>query len=167
MAVAASREGGVLLSVDRSETKALLDKPHTRPMVMRGRELEGWLRVDPDGLRTKRQLTTWVAVSTTLSDTEVASTWLRSRRVRPNTVAEAGQVGVPLEPVGAAGERARRRGRALRREVPDGDAVPAATMAAKRGNRSMSAMLAVATVWLVSAEAFGLGVSSATRTPYR
>jgi hypothetical protein len=60
MAVAASREGGVLLSVDRSETKALLDKPHTRPMVMRGRELEGWLRVDPDGLRTKRQLTTWV-----------------------------------------------------------------------------------------------------------
>ena len=30
MAVAASREGGVLLSVD-SETKALLDKPHTRP----------------------------------------------------------------------------------------------------------------------------------------
>ena len=40
--------------------QALLDKPHTRPMVMQGRELEGWLRVDPDGLRTKRQLTTWV-----------------------------------------------------------------------------------------------------------
>ena len=60
MAVAASREGGVLLSADRSETDALLDKPHTRPMVMRGREVEGWLRVDPDGLRTKRQLTTWV-----------------------------------------------------------------------------------------------------------
>jgi hypothetical protein len=60
MAVAASREGGMLLSVDRSDTEALLDKPHTRPMVMRGRELEGWLRVDPDGLRTKRQLTSWV-----------------------------------------------------------------------------------------------------------
>ena len=78
MAVAASREGGVLLSVDRSETKALLDKPHTRPMVMRGRELEGWLRVDPDGLRTKRQLTTWVkAASTTLAPRHrsSASTW--------------------------------------------------------------------------------------------
>jgi hypothetical protein len=29
-------------------------------MVMRGRELAGWLRVDPDGVRTKRQLTQWV-----------------------------------------------------------------------------------------------------------
>jgi hypothetical protein len=60
IAVAASREGGVLLSVDRNDTDALLEKPHTRPMVMRGREMAGWLRVDPDGLRTKRQLTAWV-----------------------------------------------------------------------------------------------------------
>jgi hypothetical protein len=60
IAVAASREGGVLLSVDRDDTDALLDRPHTRPMVMRGREMAGWLRVDPDGLRTKRQLTQWV-----------------------------------------------------------------------------------------------------------
>jgi hypothetical protein len=29
-------------------------------MVMRGREMAGWLRVDPDGVRTKRQLVTWV-----------------------------------------------------------------------------------------------------------
>jgi hypothetical protein len=60
MAVAASREGGVLLSVDRGDTETLLGKPHTRPMVMRGREMAGWLRVDPDGLRTKRQLIAWV-----------------------------------------------------------------------------------------------------------
>ncbi len=60
MAVAASREGGVLLSVDRSGTDALLEKPHTRPMVMRGREMAGWLRVDPEGVRTKRQLIPWV-----------------------------------------------------------------------------------------------------------
>jgi hypothetical protein len=60
MAVAASREGGVLLSVDRGDTETLLGKPHTRPMVMRGREMAGWLRVDPDGVRTKRQLTPWV-----------------------------------------------------------------------------------------------------------
>ena len=60
MAVAASREGGVLLSVDRGDTEALLEKPHTRPMVMRGREVAGWLRVDPDGVRTKRQLASWV-----------------------------------------------------------------------------------------------------------
>jgi hypothetical protein len=60
MAVAASREGGVLVNVDRGDTDALLEKPHTRPMLMRGREMAGWLRVDPDGLRTKRQLTPWV-----------------------------------------------------------------------------------------------------------
>ncbi len=60
IAVAASREGGVLLTVERGDTDALLAKPHTRPMVMRGRELSGWVRVDPEGVRTKRQLTTWV-----------------------------------------------------------------------------------------------------------
>jgi hypothetical protein len=60
MAVAASREGGLLLSVDRTDTAALLRRPHTRPMVMRGKELAGWLRVDEDGIRTKRQLTAWV-----------------------------------------------------------------------------------------------------------
>jgi TfoX N-terminal domain len=60
IAVAASREGGVLLSVDRSETDALLAKPYTRPMVMRGRELAGWVFVDPDGVRAKRQLVPWV-----------------------------------------------------------------------------------------------------------
>ena len=60
LAVAASREGGVLLSIERDDTAALLRRPHTRPMVMRGRELDGWLRVDPEGVRTKRQLVTWV-----------------------------------------------------------------------------------------------------------
>jgi hypothetical protein len=60
MAIAASREGGVLLPVDRAEAEALLRKPHVRPMVMRGREMDGWLRVDDEGIRTKRQLTPWV-----------------------------------------------------------------------------------------------------------
>jgi len=60
MAVAASREGGLLLSVEPDDTEGLLAKPHTRPMVMRGRATAGWLRIDPDGVRTKRQLTAWV-----------------------------------------------------------------------------------------------------------
>jgi TfoX/Sxy family transcriptional regulator of competence genes len=60
MAVAASREGGLLLGVDRSQTAALLAKPHTRPMVMRDREVAGWVRVDAEGVRTKRQLVSLV-----------------------------------------------------------------------------------------------------------
>lgn len=42
------------------ETEVLVAKPHARPFEMRGRELDGWLRVDPAGLRTKRQLAAWV-----------------------------------------------------------------------------------------------------------
>ena len=60
MAVAASGEGGVLVGVDPDESAKLLRKPHTRPMVMRGREMSGWIRVSEDGVRTKRQLTPWV-----------------------------------------------------------------------------------------------------------
>jgi TfoX/Sxy family transcriptional regulator of competence genes len=60
MSVTASREGGLMVRVDPDDTEALLAKPHTRPFEMRGRELEGWLRVDPEGLRTKRGLEPWV-----------------------------------------------------------------------------------------------------------
>jgi TfoX/Sxy family transcriptional regulator of competence genes len=60
MSVAVSGQGGLLLRVDPEETDALLKKPHTRPFEMRGRAMRGWLRVDPGGLRTKRQLEPWV-----------------------------------------------------------------------------------------------------------
>ena len=60
MSVAASGQGGLLVRVDPDETDALTRKPHARPFVMRGREMQGWLRVDDDGVRTKRQLEPWV-----------------------------------------------------------------------------------------------------------
>ena len=60
MAVAASGEGGVLVRVEPDETDALLEKPHARPFEMRGRAMEGWLRIGPEGVRTKRQLEPWV-----------------------------------------------------------------------------------------------------------
>jgi TfoX/Sxy family transcriptional regulator of competence genes len=61
MAVAASGQGGLLVRVPPDETDKLLDRAHVSPMVMAGREARGWLRVDPDGLKTKRQLQGWVA----------------------------------------------------------------------------------------------------------
>lgn len=61
MAVAASGQGGLMVRVDPSETDRLLRSAHAQPFEMRGRELDGWLRVDADGVRTKRQLETWVA----------------------------------------------------------------------------------------------------------
>jgi TfoX/Sxy family transcriptional regulator of competence genes len=60
MAVAASGQGGLMLRVDPADNEALLEKPNTRPMEMRGRTMDGWLRVDGEGVRTKRQLEPWV-----------------------------------------------------------------------------------------------------------
>jgi TfoX/Sxy family transcriptional regulator of competence genes len=61
MSVSVSGQGGVLLRVDPTETDALLGKPHAQPFEMRGRVMQGWLRVDAEGLQTKRQLERWVA----------------------------------------------------------------------------------------------------------
>jgi hypothetical protein len=61
MSVSVSGQGGLLLRVDPVETDTLLRKRHTRPFEMRGRIMHGWLRVDVEGLRTKRQLDRWVA----------------------------------------------------------------------------------------------------------
>ncbi len=60
MSVGASSQGDLMVRVDPQDTDALLTRRHTRPFEMRGRELQGWLRVDPEGLRTKRQLDPWV-----------------------------------------------------------------------------------------------------------
>ncbi len=61
MSVSASGQGGLLLRVDPAETDALRRKDHASHFEMRGRSMQGWLRVDPEGLRTKRQLERWVA----------------------------------------------------------------------------------------------------------
>ena len=60
MSVAASGQGGLMVRVDPEETDELVAKPHAQPFVMRGREMQGWLRVDDEGVRTKRQLEPWV-----------------------------------------------------------------------------------------------------------
>jgi TfoX/Sxy family transcriptional regulator of competence genes len=60
MSVAASGQGGLMVRIDPEDIDTLLAKPHARPFEMRGREVQGWLRVDPEGVRTKRQLAPWV-----------------------------------------------------------------------------------------------------------
>ena len=61
MSVSASGRGGLLLRVDPEESDALLAKPHAHPFETRGRVMQGWLRVDAEGVQTKRQLERWVA----------------------------------------------------------------------------------------------------------
>jgi TfoX/Sxy family transcriptional regulator of competence genes len=61
MAVAASGQGGLLVRVDPTESAALVSSSNARPMEMRGREMRGWLRLDAAHVRTRRELSTWVA----------------------------------------------------------------------------------------------------------
>ena len=49
-----------MVRVPREDTDKLLAREHVSPMVMAGRETRGWLRVAPDGVKTKRQLEGWV-----------------------------------------------------------------------------------------------------------
>lgn len=54
MAVSASGQRGLLLRVDPERTEELVDGQRVRRFAMRGREMDGWLRVDPDGGRDRR-----------------------------------------------------------------------------------------------------------------
>jgi len=65
MAVAASGQGGLLVRADPEKSEKLIATGKARPMEMRGREMYGWLRVDADDVRTKRDLVKWVKLGTT------------------------------------------------------------------------------------------------------
>ena len=60
MAISASGQGGVLVRVDPAESDALVAKSNAYVAVMRGREMPGWLRVDSEHVKTKRDLARWV-----------------------------------------------------------------------------------------------------------
>jgi hypothetical protein len=65
MCVSAYSRGGLLARVDPDEGKRLCERPHVQLMEMRGRSMPGWLFVDADAVRTKRQLEPWVRRSVT------------------------------------------------------------------------------------------------------
>ena len=65
MAIAASGQGGVLVRVDPAESDTLVASTEARLMEMRGRQMQGWLRVDSEHVRTKRELAKWVELGTT------------------------------------------------------------------------------------------------------
>jgi TfoX/Sxy family transcriptional regulator of competence genes len=64
MAVAASGQGGVLVRVDPAESDTLVATTSARLMEMRGRQMQGWLRVDADELSTQNRLAEWVRLGT-------------------------------------------------------------------------------------------------------
>ncbi len=60
MAVAASGQGGLMVRVEPAQTDALVTEPRVGRFEMRGRAMQGWVRVDAEGVRSARQLEPWV-----------------------------------------------------------------------------------------------------------
>ena len=69
MAVSASGQGGLLARIDPADTEAALARPHAALMEMGKRSMAGWIRVAPEGVRTKRELTSWVKRSVAYAKT--------------------------------------------------------------------------------------------------
>ena len=65
MSVSASGQGGMLLRCDPAETDALVGEPHAERFAMRGRAMDGWLRVESEGLDDDADLRRWVDVGVT------------------------------------------------------------------------------------------------------
>lgn len=65
MAVTASRQGGLLLRVNPADTNMLIRDARASRAVMRGREMDGWLRVDIDADASDAELNRWVRTSVT------------------------------------------------------------------------------------------------------
>ena len=60
VAIAASGQGGLLVRVDPEQSDVLVAETKAKPMVMRGREMAGWLRVDTEEVQTNAELAKWI-----------------------------------------------------------------------------------------------------------
>jgi TfoX/Sxy family transcriptional regulator of competence genes len=65
MAIAASGQGGVLVRADPATSDEIVDTTTAEPMEMRGRPMQGWLRVEAGDVQGEPELTRWVTLGTT------------------------------------------------------------------------------------------------------
>ena len=64
MAVGVSGQGGLMIRCEHADTEALASEPGASRMVMRDREMNGWLRVTADAVDDDEALARWVQVGT-------------------------------------------------------------------------------------------------------
>src|SRR5207248_11472092 len=62
MSVSASGNGGLMLRCEPAETSTLTKSPGVSRVVMRGREMDGWIRVEAAEVRDRAALAHWVQV---------------------------------------------------------------------------------------------------------
>jgi hypothetical protein len=63
MAIAARNGGGILLPVDPEQAEQLVQEPHVSRIVMRGREMAGWLTIESEAVAGRAELARWVDVA--------------------------------------------------------------------------------------------------------
>ncbi len=80
MGLAVSGQGGLMIRMAPASAAVLVDDISVRPMVMRGRELDGWLRITAGAVATDPELARW------------GGPW---RGIRPVTTTEAETVSRP------------------------------------------------------------------------
>ncbi len=83
MAVAVSGQGGLMVRVDPADRRDLFSRSGVQSFVMRGRAMEGWLRVGVEDVRTRRQLEAWTAIGVAYARSLPAKTAKAPRRVAP------------------------------------------------------------------------------------
>jgi hypothetical protein len=64
MAVAASGKGGLMVRCDPADSDRLLEAPGASRKEMRGREMDGWLRVTAEAVADDEPLAEWVRIGT-------------------------------------------------------------------------------------------------------
>ncbi|HEX2893427.1 MAG TPA: TfoX/Sxy family protein [Marmoricola sp.] len=62
LAVAASSQGGLMLRCDSGQSTALLEEAGVTRVEMRGREMDGWLRVESEAVVGEAELQRWLAI---------------------------------------------------------------------------------------------------------
>ena len=60
LAVAASGQGGLMVRCDPASSDELTSRPGVSRVVMRGREMDGWIRVGTEAVRADVALREWV-----------------------------------------------------------------------------------------------------------
>ena len=60
LAVGVSGSGGLLMRAEPGDTEELLRQPHVEPFVMRGRAMNGWVRVGEEAVAEDAELKRWV-----------------------------------------------------------------------------------------------------------
>lgn len=59
----------LMVRVKATESDAWLARPGARPMDFTGRQMEGWLTVGPEGIKSSAALSAWVTASVAYAET--------------------------------------------------------------------------------------------------